>query len=709
MGLVERLAELLGLNRHESQFSGTPGLRDSIETARKAKFSEDYPQALAALDRALALLNPQMDSAAAVVILLQQADVCTRMGAFSEAAAVLDAALQCAGDHKVQIAYIAAAQGMLELAQDEPDAARAHYDRALQIARDIGSLGAEGRARGLLGQLALLEGNATYAHHLLPDALSKLNDAADIELTPLFLGLLGQAHIELGRAAEGSQLIERALHLAASMGDRVSERRWSIVLAERAFNEGRLPEARRRYQTALGLWGTQMTEARVHTEISLSKTCILLRAYDEAISTAQTAIRHAETVSAELMATARGALGMALRSAGRNAEAIPHLAAAAAGDRPNIDVLRALAGAYADTGATDEAVAAGDRAFKAADKHGKPLEKAQALRDLGLLYYSTRRPQEAIATWTKALEIYEEESAHAQIARLYSDIGSARKLLGHHQRAVRDYERALTVLNSIPEGDIETRGLVLSNAANAYAEQGDADSADSFFTEAIALAEKLGDANALSMRRSNYAYFLIQMGRPRRAISLLEEALRHSRQQGAPLPVSVQLDNLGLAYDACGDYATALEYHEQAGQMISDLSEPYWQASIGINLANTHLALGQVDEAAPLFEAAHRQARALDNAELIVRALTGLGLLALRRQDTAAAAPLLDEAVALARRLDLRRWLADALSARSEAAAALGQPQAAASFWEEAARYYNMLRMLQGKRSPTWLPNQHKA
>ena len=162
----------------------------------------------------------------------------------------------------------------------------------------------------------------------------------------------------------------------------------------------------------------------------------------------------------------------------------------------------------------------------------------------------------AISEWSAALTIYDEHRAFGQVARLYCDIGSARKQLGHRVRAMRDYEQALMTLNSLSEADQETRGLVLSNAANAYAEHGDAESADAFFTEAIAIAERLGDQVAESTRNGNYGWFLLLVGRPRRALATLERALEISQRLNLTLPRALQLDNLGLVYDAMNDLPT---------------------------------------------------------------------------------------------------------------------------------------------------------
>jgi tetratricopeptide (TPR) repeat protein len=371
-----------------------------------------------------------------------------------------------------------------------------------------------------------------------------------------------------------------------------------------------------------------------------------------------------------------------------------------------VEVLRALAAALAGSGDSEEALRVCREAVADADLHGTPLERAQTRRDLGLLHYRAGAWHDAVTVWTTALALFEEHNAHAQAARLYCDLGSARRLLGMHQRALRDYEQALVVLNSVDAHDLETRGLVYSNAAHAFAEQGgDPDSVDSFFTEAVALAEKTGDRAAESLRRGNYGYFLVQTGRPRRAIALLEQALRASEALGLQLQAAIQCDNLGLAHAASGEYPTALAYHRRALETVQSLDAPHWRTSIEINLCRTLLLMGETESVAHDIRAAVQAAREDGSPELLTRALL-VQAQSLLRENPAAAAPLIDEALHLARRADLRCWVAEALALSSEQQAAAGSLEAARATWHEAAEHFNRLRMPQGKRQPAWLSKE---
>ncbi|MFN8562215.1 MAG: hypothetical protein U0703_11475 [Anaerolineae bacterium] len=88
---------------------------------------------------------------------------------------------------------------------------------------------------------------------------------------------------------------------------------------------------------------------------------------------------------------------------------------------------------------------------------------------------------------------------------------------------------------------------------------------------------------------------------------------------------------------------------------------------------------------------------------MIISALVGQARLLMAQDKPADADAALTEAAALARKLDHRRLLAEALSARSQQQAALDRPDPSALPWEEAQRLYSMLHMPQGKLQPLWL------
>ncbi len=88
---------------------------------------------------------------------------------------------------------------------------------------------------------------------------------------------------------------------------------------------------------------------------------------------------------------------------------------------------------------------------------------------------------------------------------------------------------------------------------------------------------------------------------------------------------------------------------------------------------------------------------------MLIAAQIARARMLIAQDQPAAAEGVLTEAQTQAHKLDNRRLLAEALSARSQQQAALGHPDESAAAWEEAQRGYAMLHMPQAKLQPAWL------
>ncbi|MBC7811301.1 MAG: tetratricopeptide repeat protein [Burkholderiales bacterium] len=729
MTLFDQIKQKLGISTQTAVRTEIIAMRDALETGRRSKRAEDFDSALSAFNRAMQVAQLIEDAAAMAIIALHQADILISQNAWAAAEELLQSvySLSQKPDQGTQLAYTLSTWGTLAQARGDWNAARDYYERGLEVARKAQAEGAEGRALGHLADTYLNEGNASYAVHLLRESLPHLNSTGDVELSSYFVGQLGAALIASGQDVEGSQLLNRALRLAEQMHYRQYERQWSLAIGARAAAEGRFEDAYTRYQQGLELFkpDAPMTTEYILAFCSMSRVCMNLQQYDEALQYAQKAVDASGllwTMESSIWTTAatlaRGALGMALHAVKRSAEAIPHLNAAAdlqqqlidSGQQTAvIDILRSLASAQAET-STDITLSQATyaRALEAAKRMDAHLEAAETHRDFGHLYAKHRQLTAAIQEWQAALAIYETGKHHAQVARLYCDIADARRQLGQGQRAMKDFEHALMILSSV--NDQRTRGVVLSNAATAYVEQGDIDSAESFFNEAITIASTMGDRGAEATRRGNYGWFLLSTGRARQAIAALERALQISQILNLDLQSAVQTDNLGLAYDALNDYPTAIHYHQKALELIrrngSNHKSGHWEAMFKANYAATLLTTGQIDEAAALFEETLTVGRSSGSTELIVRGLLGLAKIALQRGDAESTVTGIQEALTLAKRADLRRWLAEGYAVQSEQQSALGQPGRAAELWDEAQRLFTVLQSPQAGLHPAWLKHE---
>jgi tetratricopeptide (TPR) repeat protein len=257
------------------------------------------------------------DNSTTVAIALQQADIYILQKRWAEAEQLLWRTQQAAqgSKQKTLMVYTLCQLGLLAQAQGDWAKARYFYERALNVSRVAGTDSAEARAKGHLADTYLHEGNASYAVHLLDEALPTLHLDGDMEFVSYFSGRLGEALIQMGQEARGLQLLKRALRLAEQLGQRRYERQWALALGERALVAGHHREAYIHYKQALALFNTGAFHRPQHVMAlcQMSRTCLYLRLVEEGLQYAQQAYELGADVD-EMRVQVRAALGMALRA-----------------------------------------------------------------------------------------------------------------------------------------------------------------------------------------------------------------------------------------------------------------------------------------------------------------------------------------------------------------------------------------------------------
>jgi tetratricopeptide (TPR) repeat protein len=696
MNFVERIAKLVGVDVDAVNRPELVNFRATMEAARAAKRAESYDEALDAFDRAAALADEIGDVMSLSVIRLHRADILTKLGQFDAARELIELVLRNSDGNfpTAPRAYAKVALGVLQLAQGEYEAARVTLEDARTMAQRAKSPGAEGRALGHLAATYLHEDNASYAVHLLREALPKLNTAGDLELSAHFIGQLGTALVASGETAEADILFSRGLRLAEQINSRGDLRRLHMALAMRATGLGRYAESYNHYEKALQYTDEDAPE-RAAVLRDVATACMYLDKGEDALVYAERAVALKPDDPAM-----RGTLGVILQSIGRAADAEPHLEAALDPSAPDYDTYRALAAAQADAGEPEAGLKTLETALGLARKADLPLEIARTLRDIGHVYAGQRRTGEAIKAWTGALELYEAQNSYAQSARLLCDIANARLLTGQTARAYRDYEQALMLINGAD--DLVTRGIVLSNAATVYIEKGDLETAEAFFSEAIQIAQKTHDTAAEATRRGNFGWFMLNTGRYERAKTALQAALEISERLGLRLQVAVQTSTLAQTASALGDDVAAAQLHARALTSIDSVDSPHWRAIVRVNYAQWLIEQKRYDEARQQLNEARAVAHETHNVE--AQARTAIEMAKLDGMiDPAAAANELQPLVASLRTQSSRRLLADAFAVLSKLAAAQGAFEQANRLWDDAHKLYAAIDHPSKRIEPTWL------
>ncbi|MEQ8672380.1 MAG: tetratricopeptide repeat protein [Aggregatilineales bacterium] len=720
MNMMERIARWIGWNFDDPTTQKVEPLRQLLEQGRMFKREERYADALSTLEKAANLEALTPNPTLLAIIEINRADIFVQQARWQDAETILNGLKGLFPEQDRTTAYLLDTFGVLAQAQGEWEPAREFYEQARVSAQQTGAVGAEGRSEGHLADVYMQDGNASYSVHLLKEALEKLNSSGDIELSSYFTGRLGEALIATGQEGQGRQLLGRALRIAQQMKQRMYERQWHLALAEQAMLLDSYVTAKQHFLQALSTIDEDKSGKNYILLLNrLSKTCLLLREYDDALGYARRAVEFSERLQGEgdaMLVMAQGMLGIVLRALQQYPLAITYLEQATAGyaklpsdtiantDYSQVEILRNLGTCLAETGEVEQAFDTFQQALKLAQEKEDAMECAGTHRDMGVLETKRSNHKEAISQWTKALDLYERVDDYARMARLYNDIGNLRREQGEYDWAMKDFERALTALNLADEP--ETRGIVLANAAVAYIDEGDIDTAEAFMVEAIQLAQQIDDRTAEAIRRGNYGWLLLTTGRATRALDTLGYAHQQSVILGLDVASAVQLDNMGLAHYELGSFNNALNAHRQALSTLPEAGSttPYWRAVIHANLGHTLLAIGDETEPTGAFEQAFTLAQENDYPDVLARVLTGQSKIAIANDDLQNATSLIETAVQNGKRARKRRIYADALALQSEIQAKSGQIAEASATWENAQQLYALLRLQQAEKTPNWLP-----
>lgn len=665
-------------------------LQELMLMARRAQYAEQYDESVRLLDQAAYIAHERHDSTTQIDVLLNKADALMFQGHYDDAETLLNAlhSRTEATNHRAPLAYTLCSLGVLAQSRGDWDIARQRYEEAQELAKQAMMQGAEGRASGRLADLYLREGNASYAQYLLRQALDNLKASGDTELIPYFLGRLAETELASGRVTEGVGLLHQALEAANAMQHRYTIRYLNRVLGQQALDKADYGNAYKHLSIAADLYRDAPPQWHDHILVlcQLVLAALKMEHHEKALKWARQAVDSANAHGdAALKAKSQAVFGMALRHNGDHKEAQTVLGIAAESyvglptDTFHVALLRELAIVQDDE---KQVLARYQQALKAADEAQLLPSQAQLYTDLGNYYLHHARYDESVQHLIQAADLYETLGHYNQVARVYCDLGHIRLVQGEGKRGIKAYERAMELLTRID--DDATRGLVMANVALAIGEQGDIETAESFFTEAIAIADTLGHVRVKARRLGNYGRFLAITNRPKRAITEIMHARNLSDEQGMTLQSVIQTDNLGLAYSIIGQPQKALALHQEALERILHHDEPRWQATIQANSAGALLALQRYDDAQALLNDVLPVARDLNDTALLVQTLTLCGDLARVQGDYEAAQIYLHEAAQLAQRAYLRRLLAGVHVAQSRLYAATGHASEAQAEWEQA-------------------------
>jgi tetratricopeptide (TPR) repeat protein len=196
--------------------------------------------------------------------------------------------------------------------------------------------------------------------------------------------------------------------------------------------------------------------------------------------------------------------------------------------------------------------------------------------------------QQAVALLTGLDQPNEMAIAHNNWGIICAEQGQFEDALAHFEQAEASFRTA---------GNLRGQAKLILNRGDFYRRRQQWDVAESFFRQALALHEELGDRHGIAMLQMNLSILLYQRGEPAAALALSIEAETTLRRlHNRPILARV-CNNHGMFLSALGRPAEAQEAFEEAARLHLENGDRLYAADSLNNCANALLDEGRLHEA----------------------------------------------------------------------------------------------------------------
>jgi eukaryotic-like serine/threonine-protein kinase len=310
-------------------------------------------------------------------------------------------------------------------------------------------------------------------------------------------------------------------------------------------------------------------------------------------------------------------------------------------------ILLAMGVAYRFLNRNEEALRYFADSIAASEKIGQKRAVAVALVDTAQVQVIMGKQEAALGNLKKAVAVYQEIGSSKEAGDALIDLGDVYLTRGEYDDALKQYRDALQIERD--SGDQNREALCLNNIGSINLVRGDTESAFTYFQQALGLGEKINAPLRIAdpLQGLGQAYTIV--GRYDDALASLKRALDTWRSSGEPVGVASTQRQMGIVFGYQARFGAAIDSLQQSVkgyQAVGEKNNDYALALL--NLAEALARAGRGDEAAPYLDQADAMERDLKDRDTQSRILGARSEIALLRGDIAAAAPFLENELALA-------------------------------------------------------------
>jgi predicted ATPase/predicted Ser/Thr protein kinase len=258
-----------------------------------------------------------------------------------------------------------------------------------------------------------------------------------------------------------------------------------------------------------------------------------------------------------------------------------------------------------------------EKGYKLAEKLGDKRNMAEGLTILGIhAFYLGEQPQQAEELCKRGIQLWREIGDERGLGHALGPLAGLKRSQGDFEGATRTYQASLRLFRKV--GDLREIAGALGNLADVALDQGNLRQAQEWSAESQELYGKLKDKHGIATALRTQACALYQQG----------------------------------------EYQEAKTFFERSMRLFAEISDPGCLAITSIGLGGVMLKLGDLSKARQLAEESLKKLE--QEVQEKIPALLLLARVALAEEDVAVAREWFAQALELSKRIEARRYTAEA-------------------------------------------------
>ena len=330
--------------------------------------------------------------------------------------------------------------------------------------------------------------------------------------------------------------------------------------------------------------------------------------------------------------------------------------------------------------------------FKAA---GDSYRQTLAVQATGIALLQLNEPRDALPNFEEAVALAQKTGEQRLEAQIETYLGGVFDVLGEIAKSHSHFERARVLAGRL--SDKLTQGSAVNTIGKLLHDTGDYQRGLDYYLRALPFFDEYPGRRAIVLNNIGVAYS--SLNEPERALDYLQQALDILRTGTDRSAEALTLNNIGYAYNRLAKFKEAQDYYNQSRVMVQKIGNRSLEAQTLDLLGTTYSDMGQPQKALELHQQALEIQRTAKNVRREAIDLSNLGHVYNLLGQPDKALDHFNQALAILRQINDLNSAAVALEGRARAQQKLGKLNDARKDVEESLTLIETVRSQSGSQS----------